>query len=166
MKSVSVSVSVSLPFSLSSCCCLGFGFGFGFHFHFAFPFAICFPPRPLTIFMVRRLCCVLFARPGEGRRYGLLGALFGLHGCTWGGALDLLSCINRNGNAIMSQAAQSERPTKGRGESSNALARRQRTAGTGIPAVGMCRVSSAFNSIASQVVRRHREVATGQGGTS
>lgn len=107
----SVSVSVSLPFSLSSCCCfcLGFGFGFGFHFHFAFPFAICFPPRPLTIFMVRRLCCVLFGV--AQRRHGLLGALFGLHGCTWGGALDLLSCINRNGNAIMSQAAQSERPT-------------------------------------------------------
>lgn len=36
-------------------------------------------------------------------------------------------------------------------------------AGAAIPAVGMCRVSSAFNSIASQVVRRHREVATGQG---
>lgn len=35
-------------------------------------------------------------------------------GCTvarGAGALDLLSCINRNGNAIMSQAAQSERPT-------------------------------------------------------
>lgn len=82
------------------------------------------------------------------------------------GALDLLSCINRNGNAIMSQAAQSERPTNWKEKTSNALARQQqRTAGTGIPAVGMWRVSSAFNSIASQVVRRHREVATGQGGT-
>lgn len=96
------------------------------------------------------------------------GCLAPFSGCTvvnGAGALDLLSCINRNGNAIMSQAAQSERPTKWKGETSNALARQQRPAGTGIPADGMCRVSSAFNSIASQVVRRHREVATGQGGT-
>lgn len=47
-------------------------------------------------------------------------------GCTvvrGAGALDLLSCINRNGNAIMSQAAQSERPTeeggRGKGEGGN-----------------------------------------------
>lgn len=63
-------------------------------------------------------------------------------------------------------SVQQGRGQGGKGETSNALARQQRTAGTGIPAVGMCRVSSAFNSIASQVVRRHREVATGQGGTS